>query len=189
MIEQGEVVKTASGQTSPKREMPQVAQFSDLTIRQWFKIMDADDDGSVTRHDCFLFFVSNPQFRDTLLCESSPPLKDGSPNRQHQAFQMKQVMKMFKDVFSNSGVIDLEEFTEFFRRTGRLAEYPNIDSPRAQRADALGDFHSRDKVVVSSAEGRQMVQLARLNLPDRHRKAVERKAATGSYNTPVPKLA
>lgn len=174
---QDELVQTA--RALPKREVAQVAQWDILTLRQWFNIMDVDHDGTVSRHECFGFLVKHPKFRDILQGDYSQPVKDrfspaGSQHLRNQAVQMKQVMKILKDVFGKSGTCDFEEFAEFFRRSGRLVEYQSNENPIVKMADLLGDFHNGDKAVVSKPEARQMVQLARQNLPGARLKAMER---------------
>jgi hypothetical protein len=181
MLQQGsgDEVTSARQQTLPKREVTQVAQWDVLTLRDWFNTMDMSCDGSITRHDWFGFLVNNPQLRDILLSDSGQPVKDrfsraASQDPRHQAFRTRQVMKFVKEVvFDNSETIEFEEFVEFFRRTGHLVEYQSDANPRVQMAGLLGDIHNRDKAVVSDAEARQMVQLAKQNLQGQRRKSVE----------------
>lgn len=156
----GEILKTARERTLPKREMPQVAQLDALTLRQWFYVMDVDRDGSITRHDCFSFFIKNPKFRDMLLCDSSQPLKNGLPHLRQQSFQMMHVMKLFDDVFSSSNMMNFEEFAECVRHSGRLAENQNVANTRMQM-DVLADVEP--PLWHRTAEAR--VQLAKQNLP------------------------
>lgn len=145
-----------------------MAQWDVLTLRQWFNIMDMDCDGSITRHDLAGFLANSRQLRDSLLGDSGQPIKDGSSRA-----SWKLVMTFVKDVFHNSGTIEFKEFVEFFRRTGFLVEYQSDANPRVQMADLLGDIHKRDQAVVTDAEARQMVQLAKHHLEGWRRKSVE----------------
>jgi len=168
----------AREQTMPKREM---AQWDILTLRQWFNMIDVDRSGGITRHEWFDFIVKHPKFRDVVLGASSQPLKERFSlvswhHLRHQAVQTRKVMKMIKDLDTDSnGMIQFDEFVEFFRRTGRLVEYQSDANPMVQMADFLGDVHSKEVAAVSDAEARQVVQLAKQNLQGRRRKQIERK--------------
>jgi len=157
----------------------EAATWDRLSIRKWFNSIDTDKDGIISKQEWFNFVRQHPKFRQMMLNLTGEWVVDrlALTNMQRvraEAMEMKQVMKVFRDLdLDSSGTLDFEEFLEFFRRTGHLIQYKGEANPREEMASILGDIH-HNKEAVGNSTVHRLLSLAQHNLTSKQSRAIER---------------
>mmetsp|Transcript_157048 Transcript_157048/g.277282 ORF Transcript_157048/g.277282 Transcript_157048/m.277282 type:complete len:325 (+) Transcript_157048:66-1040(+) len=129
---------------------PVKPRFDELTLRQWFTMMDSGRHGHVTKMDWLALLRNNLKLKHLILhghCDiprgkSYLETAEGAQKRKEEAAELRKLLKGWREMDRNSnGTLEWEEFVSFFRQQGLLLEYKEVNHPTARISNILGKMH------------------------------------------------
>lgn len=149
------------GEDSPQKDKNPRPKFNVNTLRRWFKEIDGDQSGSITRRELIVALRNHKELQTLLGQCGSAAQADTYRNPREaepcpidaQNTEMKRIVKILHQVDTDgSGSVEWDEFVEIFRRGGYLVEYKTRAS--------LNDTSFKTDAVLEATEA----HLKQLNL-------------------------
>jgi Ca2+-binding EF-hand superfamily protein len=185
----GSTSKVVGGQLSSPKHKP---KFNIGTIRGWFKEIDVDRTGKVTRRKLLNALTQHKEMQALFLqhvdheFENSADLQDdkdkggkGRSKRESlkdkRLAEIRRIGAIMQDIDTdNSGTMEWEEFVEFFRRCDHIVEYETrwaLNDDAAKDDGMLDVAEQVQKRMTLTAAGISAEQIDRALEEDQHRRS------------------
>lgn len=116
---------------STRSEACGTAKFSVQTLRNFFRTLDSDGSGSISKREMIVALRANKNLQSLFLNHKQAPQTQIATQRQMEdqsvegrRQELQNILKILREVDSDgSGSLEWDEILEFFRRAGLLLEY------------------------------------------------------------------
>lgn len=162
--ENSQVHMRFSSTETPSGKPPRnTVKFGLGTLRAWFKAIDKDKSGKITRREMLLALRQNKALQSIFTDfedpdDTNPPFTglDAEPEEAKivgKSQELKKIMNIVHQVDTGgSGTLEWEEVVDFFRKNGHLLEYETDKTLNQTQFRKDSFFHTVADVIVTGAE-------------------------------------
>lgn len=152
-------------------------KFNIPTLRRWFKEIDQDGGGFISRRELIVALRQHKDLQAVLLSSVQEGEQDDEEHpdvMQAKNAEMKRIIAIMHSVDTDgSGTMEWDEFVEFFRRSGFLLEYNT-------RSSLNDTSFKRDSMLELTTQAQKAERMEQLGIADAQIDAVLQEQASSA---------